>query len=143
MAAMFQAQTANWEETQEKMSQLVSRWRFLSYVVQPRLMNICVFPYFVYLATHSQQRIYSNPRGGGPARGGKPYVSHHADRPLPPSYVCYRCGQKGPHFIECHWSNPLHYSLKGTGFRIVLRTTTGITTTDRASSVRLAFLARS
>ena len=25
MAAMFQAQTANWEETQEKMSQLVSR----------------------------------------------------------------------------------------------------------------------
>ena len=29
MAAMFQAQSANWEETQEKMSQLVSRlWRF-------------------------------------------------------------------------------------------------------------------
>jgi protein MPE1 len=27
MAAMFQAQTANWEETQEKMSQLVSRLR--------------------------------------------------------------------------------------------------------------------
>jgi protein MPE1 len=29
MAAMFQAQTANWEETQEKMSQLVLRlsWR--------------------------------------------------------------------------------------------------------------------
>ena len=27
MAAMFQAQTANWEETQEKMSQLVSRAR--------------------------------------------------------------------------------------------------------------------
>ena len=27
MAAMFQAQTANWEETQEKMSQLVSRPR--------------------------------------------------------------------------------------------------------------------
>jgi len=26
MAAMFQAQTANWEETQEKMSQLVSRF---------------------------------------------------------------------------------------------------------------------
>ena len=27
MAAMFQAQTANWEEAQEKMSQLVSRAR--------------------------------------------------------------------------------------------------------------------
>ncbi|CCM01809.1 uncharacterized protein FIBRA_03877 [Fibroporia radiculosa] len=35
MAAMFQAQTANWEETQEKMSQLVSRLRgFPVYVVQ-------------------------------------------------------------------------------------------------------------
>lgn len=33
MAAMFQAQTANWEETQEKMSQLVSPYRhsYLSY----------------------------------------------------------------------------------------------------------------
>jgi protein MPE1 len=27
MAAMFKAQTANWEETQEKMTQLVSRLR--------------------------------------------------------------------------------------------------------------------
>jgi protein MPE1 len=30
MAAMFQAQTANWEETQEKMTQLVSRLRGFS-----------------------------------------------------------------------------------------------------------------
>ena len=30
MAAMFQAQTANWEETQEKMSQLVLRARAIS-----------------------------------------------------------------------------------------------------------------
>ncbi|KAF8906284.1 DWNN domain-containing protein [Gymnopilus junonius] len=68
MAAMFQAQTQNWEETQEKMS-------------------------------HSQ-RIYSNPRGTGFSRGGKPYQPHH-DKPLPPSYVCYRCGQKGHWIQDC------------------------------------------
>ena len=46
----------------------------------------------------SQSRVYTNPRGtGSGGRGGKPSAPHHqqADRPLPPSYVCYRCGQKG------------------------------------------------
>jgi hypothetical protein len=45
----------------------------------------------------SQTRIYTNTRGTGFGRGGKPYVPHHQqnERPLPPSYVCYRCGQKG------------------------------------------------
>ncbi|KAI0343058.1 DWNN-domain-containing protein [Trametopsis cervina] len=80
MAAMFQQQTANWEETQEKMSQA--------------------------------QRIYSNPRGGGPAagggRGGKPFGVHH-DRPLPPSYVCYRCGQKGHWIQDCPTNNDRDY----------------------------------
>ncbi|EKM50470.1 uncharacterized protein PHACADRAFT_263782 [Phanerochaete carnosa HHB-10118-sp] len=77
MAAMFQAQTANWEETQEKMSQA--------------------------------QRIYSNPRGGGPGRGGKPFQHHHIDRPLPPSYVCYRCGQKGHWIQDCPTNNDRDY----------------------------------
>ncbi|PSR82615.1 hypothetical protein PHLCEN_2v6048 [Hermanssonia centrifuga] len=78
MAAMFQQQTANWEETQEKMS-------------------------------HAQ-RIYSNPRGGGPSRGGKPFGSHHhSDRPLPPSYVCYRCGQKGHWIQDCPTNNDRDY----------------------------------
>ena len=49
MAAMFQAQTANWEETQEKMSQFVSRFSaLLSYVVDPYLMNVI----FVFLPLH-------------------------------------------------------------------------------------------
>ncbi|GJE91192.1 DWNN-domain-containing protein [Phanerochaete sordida] len=77
MAAMFQAQTTNWEETQEKMSQA--------------------------------QRIYSNPRGGGPGRGGKPFQHHHIDRPLPPSYVCYRCGQKGHWIQDCPTNNDRDY----------------------------------
>ncbi|PIL25127.1 transcription factor [Ganoderma sinense ZZ0214-1] len=74
MAAMFQAQTANWEEAQEKMSHAV--------------------------------KIYSQPRGGAP-RGGKPYQPshHHSDRPLPPSYVCYRCGQKGHWIQDCPTNN--------------------------------------
>ncbi|KAF9454325.1 DWNN-domain-containing protein [Macrolepiota fuliginosa MF-IS2] len=69
MAAMFQAQTANWEETQEKMS-------------------------------HAQ-RIH---RGGTAAqRGGKTFTPQ--DRPLPPSYVCYRCGKKGHWIQDCPTNN--------------------------------------
>src|SRR6266702_5536269 len=45
----------------------------------------------------SQTRVYTNPRGTSFGRGGKPFTPHHqqAEKPLPPSYVCYRCGQKG------------------------------------------------
>ncbi|KAF4592969.1 hypothetical protein EYR38_008675 [Pleurotus pulmonarius] len=74
MAAMFQAQTANWEETQEKMSHAT--------------------------------KIYTNPRGTGfPSRGGKPFTAPQNDRPLPPSYVCYRCGQKGHWIQDCPTNN--------------------------------------
>ncbi|PCH44317.1 DWNN-domain-containing protein [Wolfiporia cocos MD-104 SS10] len=91
MAAMFQAQTANWEETQEKMSQLVSRSRGL--------------PVDVVVAV----RIHTNPRGTG--RGGKPYSHHHhqPERPLPASYVCYRCGQKGHWIQDCPTNNDRDY----------------------------------
>ncbi|KAJ3734945.1 DWNN domain-containing protein [Lentinula guzmanii] len=69
MAAMFQAQSANWEETQEKMSHAT--------------------------------RIYNNQRG--PPRPGKLGVATYqpSDRPLPTSYVCYRCGQKGHWIKDC------------------------------------------
>lgn len=51
MAAMFQAQTANWEETQEKMSQLVSRLRAFCYSSRTSLMNvILLFPVPVHWA---------------------------------------------------------------------------------------------
>ncbi|KAG6833007.1 hypothetical protein H0H87_012593 [Tephrocybe sp. NHM501043] len=77
LAAMFQNTAKNWEETQEKMS-------------------------------HAQ-RIYTNPRGTGFSRGGKPHTPHIAqpqiDRPLPPSYVCYRCGQKGHWIQDCPTNN--------------------------------------
>jgi hypothetical protein len=44
MAAMFQAQTQNWEETQEKMSQLVLPIAgFCLYVVQNLMMNVFFF----------------------------------------------------------------------------------------------------
>ncbi|KAK0238910.1 DWNN domain-containing protein [Armillaria nabsnona] len=93
MAAMFQAQTANWEETQEKMS-------------------------------HAQ-RIYNNARGTGFSRGGKPHSVHQPyqvpDRPLPPSYVCYRCGQKGHWIKDCPTNNDREYDNKPR-----IKRTTGI-----------------
>ncbi|EAU90508.1 zinc knuckle domain-containing protein [Coprinopsis cinerea okayama7 len=74
MAAIFSAQTQNWEETQEKMSQATP--------------------------------IYNNPRGTGFGRGGGPGKPHMTqDRPLPPSYVCYRCGQKGHWIQDCPTNN--------------------------------------
>ncbi|KAI0288415.1 DWNN domain-containing protein [Russula brevipes] len=91
MAAMFQAQSANWEETQEKMSH--------------------------------QTRIYTNPRGTGVGRGGKPFVPHHQqnDRPLPPSYVCYRCGQKGHWIQDCPTNSDREFDNKPR-----IKRTTGI-----------------
>ncbi|KAI0285796.1 DWNN domain-containing protein [Russula aff. rugulosa BPL654] len=92
MAAMFQAQSANWEETQEKMSH--------------------------------QTRVYTNPRGtGSGARGGKPFTPHHqqADRPLPPSYVCYRCGQKGHWIQDCPTNSDREFDNKPR-----IKRTTGI-----------------
>ncbi|KAJ2924271.1 hypothetical protein H1R20_g12818, partial [Candolleomyces eurysporus] len=72
MAAIFSAQTQNWEETQEKMSH----------------------------ATY----ITREPRGASSfARGGKPHPT--SDRPLPASYVCYRCGQKGHWIQDCPTNN--------------------------------------
>lgn len=92
MAAMFQAQSANWEETQEKMSQFVfpAEAGSLSCSTHDYLMNSqFLFP-FVRAA-----RIDFKPRAGTHnPRGGKPF-SHQPEKPLPPSYVCYRCGQKG------------------------------------------------
>ncbi|KAF8549419.1 DWNN-domain-containing protein, partial [Imleria badia] len=92
MAAMFQAQTANWEETQAKMSHAV--------------------------------RIYNNPRGTSFARGGKPSGSHQPhtpDRPLPPSYVCYRCGQKGHWIQDCPTNSDREFDNKPR-----IKRTTGI-----------------
>lgn len=92
MAAMFQAQSANWEETQEKMSQLVfpANAGSLFCSTSDCLMNSRYF----FLSVRAT-RIDFKPRTGlHNSRGGKPF-SHQPEKPLPPSYVCYRCGQKG------------------------------------------------
>ncbi|KAF8967620.1 DWNN domain-containing protein [Flammula alnicola] len=101
MAAMFQAQTQNWEETQEKMSQLV-----LPFLVPCLMNNVCFA--LSYCVLYSSQRIYSSHRGTGFNRGGKPHQQPQQpqhDRPLPPSYVCYRCGQKGHWIQDCPTNN--------------------------------------
>lgn len=114
MAAMFQAQSANWEETQEKMSQLVSPIcgsLVLVVVLSSNELRFSPLPSpFVYAVLYSAVRVYTNPRGGGSAgRGTQPRPHHQSDRPLPPSYVCYRCGQKGslPFLVSsCRLSQP-------------------------------------
>ncbi|KAI0816962.1 DWNN domain-containing protein [Trametes gibbosa] len=91
MAAMFEAQTANWEEAQEKMSHAT--------------------------------RVYNNNNPRGAPRGGKPFQPshHHSDRPLPPSYVCYRCGQKGHWIQDCPTNNDREFD-----HRPRIKRTTGI-----------------
>ncbi|EIW58798.1 DWNN-domain-containing protein, partial [Trametes versicolor FP-101664 SS1] len=91
MAAMFEAQTANWEEAQEKMSHAT--------------------------------RIYNSNNPRGTPRGGKPFQPshHHSDRPLPPSYVCYRCGQKGHWIQDCPTNNDREFD-----HRPRIKRTTGI-----------------
>lgn len=61
MAAMFQMQTANWEETQEKMSQLVSRLADLfTYCSSICLMNDCFCSTSApALDTHIVLRVYT------------------------------------------------------------------------------------
>ncbi|KAF5387362.1 hypothetical protein D9757_005744 [Collybiopsis confluens] len=92
MAAMFQAQSANWEEAQEKMAHAT--------------------------------RIYNNARG--PPRPGKPGAGagpsfQTLDRPLPTSYVCYRCGQKGHWIKDCPTNNDREFDHKPR-----IKRTTGI-----------------
>ncbi|KAF9784897.1 DWNN domain-containing protein [Thelephora terrestris] len=100
MAAMFQAQSANWEETQEKMSQFV-------------------FP--AGAGSLSSTRIDFKPRAGSyNSRGGKPF-SHQPEKPLPPSYVCYRCGQKGHWIQDCPTNNDRDFDNKPR-----IKRTTGI-----------------
>lgn len=88
MAAMFQAQTANWEETQEKMSH----------------------------ATYIQFN-----RPGKPNAAAQQQQQRRNDKPLPPSYVCYRCGQKGHWIQDCPTNNDREFDHKPR-----IKRTTGI-----------------
>ena len=132
MAAMFQAQSANWEETQEKMSQLVfpAIAGSLSCSISGCLMN----PRFFSLSVRAT-RIDFKPRTGSyNSRGGKPF-SHQPEKPLPPSYVCYRCGQKGMTLVS---NTPAVYGslhlFQDTGFRTARRITIEILTISRESN---------
>jgi protein MPE1 len=79
------------------------------------------------LFDNSATRVYSaNPRGTGFSRGGKPHSgapNHHvqSDKPLPASYVCYRCGQKGHWIKDCPTNSDRDYD-----HRPRIKRTTGI-----------------
>ncbi|KAG8741716.1 hypothetical protein FRC10_002543 [Ceratobasidium sp. 414] len=98
IAAMFQASQEVWDETQEKMAQFVFVPILLA--VPSSYTNLFSTP------------VYSN-RGG--FRGGKPFNQGNRgpgeaggggfqrleSRPVPPGYICYRCGKKGHWIHDC------------------------------------------
>ena len=73
IAAMFQASTEQWEETQERMSHATYR-----------------------------ERSGAPRRGPPPGRDGGGYAMSAIERrPPPPGFICYRCGQKGHWIQDC------------------------------------------
>jgi protein MPE1 len=107
---------------------------FLHVVLSLFLMHFIVFSLHS-LALDRAPRISNNPRGGGSGRGGKPYSPsvHVMDKPLPTSYVCYRCGQKGR--SPCHRHTEIclkPVAIKDTGSKTAQRTVIANTTTGLA-----------
>jgi hypothetical protein len=140
MAAMFQAQTQNWEEAQEKMSQLVLSPCGFFILCRTLSNEHCSIPSIRVF--NSAQVIHRNPRGTGfGGRGGKPHMPIN-DRPLPPSYVCYRCGQKGSHWPNLHkvFVALTRVSFKVTGSKTAPRIMTASLTTVHGSNEQREFL---
>ncbi|KAJ3009991.1 UNVERIFIED_CONTAM: hypothetical protein HDU68_002382 [Siphonaria sp. JEL0065] len=62
-------------------------------------------------------------RGGGETGGSETWgghSSHYMNRPLPPGYVCFRCGKQGHHIAQCPTIGDINYD------RPKLKKTTGI-----------------
>src|SRR5258708_37224083 len=107
-----------------------------TFVVRSIVGRFALSPPFPLLPL-SQTRIYTNPRGTGVSgRGGKSFTPHHqqADRPLPPSYVCYRCGQKGMSYTSASLPRACLTCLmrEAIGFKIVQRIVIVSSTISRA-----------
>jgi hypothetical protein len=119
------------------------------------------------LFSSSHTPIYSARGGRGGGRGGGFVGSGHKssmesfepDKPLPPGYICYRCGQRGacllPSLFLCFLfrlrrsylagiadlfpSRPLVFLEKVTGSKPARQTKTRTLTTGRGSSARRVF----
>ncbi|KAI9343155.1 hypothetical protein BDR26DRAFT_1006403 [Obelidium mucronatum] len=61
-------------------------------------------------------------RGGGEAGASETWGghAHYVNRPLPPGYVCFRCGKQGHHIAQCPTIGDVNYD------RPKLKKTTGI-----------------
>jgi hypothetical protein len=150
LKAMFQATEDHWKETNAKMSTLVSRYGVSPLPCIEQSSHERVFAFFASLHSSfgilpSSFRKVEAPRFPGSLRNKpqhqhsyQPYQQPHrqSDRPLPASYVCYRCGQKGTStqpsvgfslIASCRF-------IQVIGSRIVQQTTTASGTTNPASS---------
>jgi len=100
---MFQATEDHWKETGEKMSTLVlcNSASSSMYRTFPHLV-IVLFSFRKVEAPRFTGSLRSKPQHTPHQHSYHPY-NRPSDKPLPASYVCYRCGQKGmnkPCFIE-------------------------------------------
>lgn len=81
IAAMFATTNSDWKDTQEKMSTLV---------LPASRCSLCSYSHVFRRATP----VFF----GGRRPGGGPRPAHASaapDKPVPPNYICYRCGQAG------------------------------------------------
>lgn len=93
---MFANTDEQWKTTQEKMSKLVSSpasCRFNAcHLLDSDALGLRL-PF-------SSAKYYGFRRPGTGAPGGSKPPQHAApDKPVPPGYVCYRCGQPGKHLL--------------------------------------------
>jgi len=85
LEAMFAAEQANWNDTQEKMSHAQR----------------------VHTASRFGNRRGNSSSLQGPHRASTEHQQQggrfhpYSERPIPPGYVCYRCGQKGHWIQDC------------------------------------------
>lgn len=144
MAAMFQAQSANWEETQEKMSQLVSPLGALLPLSCSNFSNIRLCPLYRGLLSffpplpalsQSDPDLYKHTWNGFRSRRQAVCTTSPAEREAAPAQLCV-LPLRAERYVTCN-STPYLESVsnfwcEAIGSKIVRRIVIVSSTTSRA-----------